>query len=189
MNTGYLEIIMGPMFSGKTTRLIDIYHRYREKGYNVCAINYLHDTRYGNKLTTHDQRSIDCIHLEHIWELSLETIQKHQVFLINEAQFFNADELYEVVIKLVEHYHKYVFICGLDGTFKRESFKGSGLFRLIPMADAAYKLTAKCMICEDNASFTRRLVNNRDEVLIGTDEYQAVCRKCYKNNPIKHIDL
>lgn len=187
---GYLEIIMGPMFSGKTSRLIDIYHTYQENGFSVCTINYLHDTRYGNKLTTHDQRSIDCIHLENIWKLSLETIQKHQVFLINEAQFFNADELYEIVIKLVEHYHKYVFICGLDGTFKRETFRGMGLFRLIPMADVAYKLTAKCMVCGDcNAPFTKRLVNNSDEVLIGTDEYQAVCRKCYKNNPIKHIDL
>jgi len=145
------------MFSGKTTRLIEFHNEYREKGYNVCAINYIHDNRYGNKLTTHDQRSIDCIPLEHIWELSLETIANHKVFLINEAQFFNADELVEVVIKLVEHYHKYVFICGLDGTFKREPFQGMGLFRLIPLADQVYKLNAKCMICGNKASFTRQI--------------------------------
>ena len=65
MQTGYLELIVGPMFSGKTTRLIEIYNKYQQK--NVIAINYSQDTRYSDTmLSSHDKKMIPCLFADNL---------------------------------------------------------------------------------------------------------------------------
>lgn len=120
---GYLEIILGPMFSGKTTELIRIYKTYDFIGQTPIVINYLGDTRYSTThLSSHDEIKIPCIFIDKLMNIiEKDCIKNVDVVLINEGQFF--DDLYEFVVTLVEKYNKKVFICGLDGDFKQKNLE------------------------------------------------------------------
>ena len=173
----YLELIIGPMFSGKTTRLINIYNEKTAEQKKVKVVNYTDDTRYHNSmLSTHDKLMIPCVFANTIKEVCQEPeIFTYDVILINEGQFF--PDLYDSVITLVEKHRKEVYICGLDGDFKRCKF--GGLLDLIPMSDNVIKLHAKCAKCNKNAIFSKRLSNEEQQVLIGSSNYVPVCRDCY----------
>lgn len=180
MDKGYLTLFTGCMYSGKTTRLVDIYHDYRNKGIQSCVINYLDDTRYHEKLlSTHDKVMIPCIKVKHIYDVfekDTNILHTTKIFIINEGQFF--DDLYDVVKLLVEKHHKRVYVCGLDGDFKRNTF--GQITQLIPLCDTYEKLFAKCDSCGEKASFTKRLTHSTEQTIIGgKDMYVAVCRKCY----------
>ena len=119
MSQSYLEIIVGPMFSGKTTRLVNLYNRYVNEQKNVCVINFSEDKRYHDTmLSTHDKVMIPCIFTNKIADV-WESISKSEIILINEGQFF--DDLFEVVSDMVND-GKQVYVCGLDGDFERKKF-------------------------------------------------------------------
>jgi thymidine kinase len=105
------------------------------------------------------------------------TVKKADVIIINEGQFF--DDIYETTIKLVEKYKKCVYVCGLDSDFKRNKF--GRLLDLIPFCDNIFKLQSLCMNCKDGtkALFSKRITNNESQIVIGSDNYIPVCRKCY----------
>lgn len=177
---GYLKIFMGCMYAGKTTKLIEIYNDYIKKGTIPCVINYYSDNRYHDKLlSSHDKVMIPCIKVKNIYDAfrnDPELLKKTEVFIINEGQFFS--DLFEVVKLLVNKHHKRVYICGLDGDFKRNVF--GQMFQLIPICDDYEKLFAKCNICGSNAPFTKRITDNKKQTVIGgSDMYIPVCRKCY----------
>ena len=178
-NVGYLEIILGPMFAGKTTKLIE---KYRECAFlmkKVCVIYYEEDKRYDEeKLSSHDLVKIDSTNLKHISDIfSNDEMMESEIFLINEGQFF--PDLYPSVKKLVDELHKTVYVYGLDGDYKREKF--GDILDLIPICNKVKKLTALCNMCKDGtkAYFTKRLTNETEQKLIGYDNYFAVCRNCY----------
>ena len=83
------------------------------------------------------------------------------------------------MIELVEMHHKKVYICGLDGDFKRNKF--GELLDLLPYCDNIKKLTAKCD-CGKDALFSHRLAISTDQVLIGSTNYVPLCRKCYQKH-------
>lgn len=176
---GSLEIIMGPMFSGKTELLIKKYNLASLENTNkIIAFNYFKDTRYGdNKIVSHNQKFIPCINIEKLSSLFLDVdkLSKYKYIFINEAQFFI--DLKECIIKLVEIYKKNVIICGLDSDYKREKF--GEIWDLIPFADNIYKLNGKCNHCMNKSLFTYRVTNEKDQEVIGTDNYIPLCRKCY----------
>tara|TARA_B100001093_G_C26612474_1_gene920837 strand:+ start:165 stop:710 length:546 start_codon:yes stop_codon:yes gene_type:complete len=175
---GSLEIIMGPMFSGKTELLIKKYNLIAlENKEKVIAFNYFKDTRYGeNKIVSHNQKFIQSINIEKLSEIFLnEKISTCKYIFINEAQFFI--DLKETIIKLVEVYKKNVIICGLDSDYKREKF--GDIWDLIPFADNIYKLNGKCNDCMNKSLFTHRVTNEKNQEVIGTDNYIPLCRKCY----------
>lgn len=181
-NTPYLELIIGPMFSGKTSHLISLYKLYKIANKSVCVINYHEDTRYSEtELSTHDNVTIECIFTEKLQSLDIQhIIRSFDVILINEGQFFN--DLYGVTLDLVEKYKKIVYISGLDGNFKRESFQNDVILRLIPVCDNVIKKHALCKKCDNGTSaiFSHRLTSSKDEIIIGGyDQYLPVCRKCY----------
>ncbi len=149
---GYLELILGPMFSGKTSTLKKIYDQCMYCNIPVMVINY------GEKLSN------------------------TEVILINEGQFF-AD--IEYVISLVEDMHKRVYICGLDGDFKKH--KIGSLFELIPYCDNICKLKSLCSECRDGTPglFSYRITNEVSQVVIGVDNYKPLCRVCYKRLTIE----
>ena len=123
MNTqkgGYLEIILGPMFSGKTTRLIDLQKQYAICDISCCVINHIIDKRYDEHLLcTHDNQATDCFNISHLKDIeTMGLLSKYDVFLINEGQFF--EDAVETISRLVDKYKKKVYVCGLDGDFKRE---------------------------------------------------------------------
>lgn len=186
-NNAFLEIILGPMFAGKTSRLIEIYNNCRLENISIYVINHSLDKRYSeDQLSTHDQRCIPAINTEKLEDLFLNEINKTQilsskVILINEGQFF--PDLKDFVVKLVEKHNKKVYVCGLDGDFKRNKF--GQILDLIPYADNIVKLKAICNACNkgllnNKAIFTRRSSDNLDQVVIGgNDIYEPVCRICY----------
>ena len=173
---GRLDLILGSMFSGKTTRLIELYHEFKNKNINVVAINFADDTRYHDTmLSTHDNVMIPCIQCHNLNEIiDNENIKNSSVVLINEGQFFQ--DIFEASVKLVETYHKHVVICGLDGDFKRIKF--GRICDLIPLCDSIIKLQAKCNFGKD-AIFSHRVTNELAQVVIGSSNYIPLCRTCY----------
>ena len=185
--TGYLEIILGPMWSGKTSALLKIYRQYSFCKSRVCVINYKADDRYSETmLSTHDKEMIPCImgfSMEEIMKTHKSEIENSDVILINEGQFFS--DIVPFTINMVEEERKKVYICGLDGDFKRD--KIGNLLELIPMCDKMTKLHSLCSMCKNGtlAPFTFRSTCETEQVLIGNDIYMPLCRSCY-NIQTKH---
>ena len=176
---GSLHLILGPMFSGKTTRLIQEYRRRKYIKENVAVINYAEDTRYdATQLSTHDNIMIPCIQTLKLQSI-MNDMEKADSIFINEGQFF--PDLYESVIELVENKGKNVFIFGLDGDFKRELF--GDIYKLMSFSDTIEKLSALCSNCRDGtpAIFSHRVTNEQQQISIGSDNYIPLCRTCYQN--------
>lgn len=177
---GTLEIIMGPMFSGKTELLISKFNNLKEEDPNIqsIAFNYYKDIRYGkDKIVSHNGKFINSENLENLNDIFNDPIKLSNInyIFINEAQFFL--DLKESVIKLVEELNKNVIICGLDSDYKREKF--GDMWDLIPYADYIVKLKGKCNNCENNSIFTYRISNEVGQQVIGTENYIPLCRNCY----------
>ncbi len=194
-NTGYLEIILGPMYSSKSTRLVEIYKQCKFCNISVSIINHTIDKRYHDTmLSTHDKVMVPCIQANKLSEIWLNDIittnnsavdndsytllQNSDVILINEGQFFS--DLYEVVVDMLNK-NKKVYICGLDGDFERKKF--GSVLDLIPLCDKVTKLTSLCSLCKDGTPgiFSMRLTKEREQTVVGSENYIPVCRKCYTN--------
>jgi thymidine kinase len=187
-NNAYLELIIGPMFSGKTSRIVEIYKQCKFCNIPVSVINHSIDNRYDEELlSTHDKIKIPCIKTDKLMELLLteyanlqkdiSKIFKSDVILINEGQFFT--DLQEFVNKLLEKGKK-IYICGLDGDFERKKF--GQLLDLIPLCDKVTKLTSLCNLCKNgNAGiFSKRISGEKEQTVVGADNYIPVCRECYE---------
>lgn len=177
MSSGYLELWLGPMFSGKTTQLIQTYKKYAYIGKQVVVVNYAEDRRYHETmLSTHDKIMIPCIQSRTLSEVE-DRLLLADVIIINEGQFFS--DLYEIVLRLVDEQHKSIYICGLDGDFQRKPF--GRILDLIPYCDKFTKLNALCALCKNGtpAIFSKRISSESEQVVIGSDNYMPLCRSCY----------
>jgi thymidine kinase len=186
---GSLEIIMGPMFSGKTEMLIEIYNKefnciktlseIFQDNQKIIAFNYYKDTRYGdNIISSHNGKKIPSINIQTLSEIfQNDKFEKLTHIFINEAQFF--PDLKITIIKLVEQYNKHVVICGLDSDFKREKF--GQIWELIPYADKLTKLYGKCNNCDNKSLFTHRISCEKQQEVVGNNNYIPLCRSCYIN--------
>jgi len=194
--SAYLEIILGSMYSGKTSRLVEIYKQCKFCSIPVAVINHSIDDRYDNEmLSTHDKVKIPCIKTEKlfdIWDdyISLEDNQNiprindkfklgtSEVILINEGQFFS--DLEEFVRVLLKNGKK-IYVCGLDGDFERKKF--GQILDLIPLCDKVTKLTSLCSICKNGTAgiFSKRITLEKAQTVVGSDNYIPVCRNCYDN--------
>ena len=185
----FLEIIIGPMFSGKTSKLLEIYKQCKFCNIEVCVINHYTDKRYSqDKLSSHDGIMIPCFQVEKISDIidvNLNTdniIQNNnynssEVVLINEGQFF--PDLYECVLKMLSS-NKKVYVCGLDGDFERNKF--GQILDLIPHCDKVQKLHSLCGKCKtgEPGIFSKRLSDEKEQTVVGNDNYIPVCRMCYE---------
>ena len=154
-NVGHLSICCGCMFSGKTSWLMDQFKKYSYIGKSIAVINYADDKRYHEShLSTHDKHMIPCIQ-SHLLKDVYNEMEKVDVILINEGQFF--PDLYKIVVEMVEKKNKIVHIAALDGDFKRNVF--GEILQLIPRCDDYLKLHALCAKCKDGtkASFSHRI--------------------------------
>ena len=171
---GYLELIIGPMFSGKTSRLIQIKKKYNILNHTVLVIKPLIDNRYSDNsvIVTHDQVMLECVSKYKLSDIT--EIDKYQVIIIEEGQFFS--DIFETVIEWSKT--KKVYVAGLNGDANQNLF--GNLYKLIPHADNIIFLTALCKVCNDGtpAIFTKKMISNDKVVEVGGAEmYQAVCRK------------
>ena len=188
-DTGYLELIIGPMFSGKTTSIIELNKIYSLSKLKTCIINYAEDKRYDDSMIcTHDKIKNECINLLELDDIfDNEEFNSYDVFLINEGQFF--PDLYNCVRDLVEIHKKIVYVCGLDGDYKRNGFEQ--MLSLIPLADNVTKKYSICMSCQNGtkAIFSHRITNETELKVIGSDNYIPLCRKCYLDKTNTSLEI
>ena len=192
----YLELAVGPMFSAKTSFLVELYKQYKFCEISVAVINHSIDNRYDNEmLSTHDKVKIPCIKTDKLMDLYSEHIDiehptdsiprlqdkfkvmSSEVILINEGQFFTDLEEF---VKLMLVKGKKIYVSGLDGDFERKKF--GHILDLIPLCDKVTKLTSLCSVCKDGtrAIFSKRLTNETEQTVVGSDNYIPVCRSCYE---------
>ena len=173
-----LEIILGPMFSGKSTELLRRISRYEAIGQKILLINHTNDSRTGDSVKTHDKITRTALKTDNLEELLQTTEYKEaDVIGIDEAQFFTG--LRDFVLA-TESKHKIIIMSGLDGDYKREAF--GEILQCIPLCDSVVKLSAMCMISKDGTPgiFSKRIVNNSLQTLVGASEtYVAASRKHY----------
>ena len=182
--TGYLELIIGPMYSGKTSKLLELYKQFTFCGIKTLVINYDEDTRYSDThLSTHDKLMIPCKQANSLIRdvVYNKEFDEAKVILINEGQFF--EDIVEWTTTAVEKYNKSVYICGLDGDFNREKF-GTWL-NLIPLCDKVTKLNSYCSLCKKKpAILSHRITNEKEQKVIGSDNYIPLCRACYLTSAV-----
>lgn len=178
--SGKLSLILGPMFSGKSTILLTRYRRYQIGGKTCLLIKYANDQRYSGSdemLVTHDQlsyKATSCHKLEEVHEL----IQDYDVICIDEIQFYPDASKY---CDAWANAGKIVEVCGLNGDYRRKPFEQISL--LIPLSDDISYVTAVCKATGNDAPFSMRLSKEKKQEVIGsTDKYQAVSRACYVVN-------
>ena len=176
------------MFSGKTTELIKEYNRHKACDIGCFVIIVLMiDMVLGHQLLKHIVKIVlqmirSCKNLMDI----IKEAKNYDAFFINEGQFF--DDLYEAVNYLVNVENKKVYVCGLDGDFQRREF--GSILKIIPLCDDVVKLKAICKFCKINDGiFTCRLTSDKEQTVIGTDIYTALCRNCYnlRENPEENV--
>jgi len=175
-----LELIIGPMFAGKTSVLQSIHRRWKSLGFICIAYKPQIDIRYNaDSITSHDQIHTSATSISYLMDcLKTEEYKSANLILIEEAQFF--PDLFEFVMVSVEENKKQVVVAGLDGDRYRMPF--GQILNLIPYADRIQKLTAFCKLCGDGtpAIFSFCSSKKEDQIIVGASEkYQAVCRKHY----------
>ena len=179
MKSGRVEIILGCMFSGKSTELIHRISKYEAILVNTVVINHVWDTRVeDDAVRTHSGHTRKALKLDKLvpW-IGSDEYNSAEIIGIDEAQFF--DDLLDFV-KLSEKDNKIIIIAGLDGDFKREPF-GQILY-CIPLCDEVIKLNAMDMISKDGtpAIFSKRICADTEQTSIGAgDKYVAVSRFNY----------
>ena len=175
---GFIEVIVGPMFSGKSEELIR-----RTKLLTYAKIKYQAfkpeiDNRWSRKeISSRSGSKIGVTPVKSSFDI-INLLDKNTLsIIIDEAQFFD-DGLIEVVSKLANA-GKRVIIAGLDTDFKDEPF--GPLPEILAKAEFVTKLPGICMKCGNWGTKTQRIIASEDQILVGDDDsYEVRCRKCHE---------
>lgn len=184
MLEGYLKIICGCMYAGKSTELLKEIQKYTHLKKNIMVINHIYDDRHGTKsLSTHDGKTYeDCIIAEELTEIKIKYKKQYEsadVIIVNELQFFK--DCYKVIIDWLDNDCKTIICAGLDGDYLKEPF--GDLVKLIPHCDDIVKLKSYCNICNNGtgALFSKKIINDGKLISVGGEgKYIPVCRTHYK---------
>jgi thymidine kinase len=174
---GWIEVICGSMFSGKTEELIRRLNRARIARQKVEIFKPEMDVRYDlEKVVSHDSNSILSTPIQSSSQILLYTNNDVNVVGIDEAQFF--DEELPLVCNTLANNGIRVIVAGLDMDYLGKPF--GPIPALLATAEYVTKIHAICMTCGDLANYTHRLVSNDRLVVLGEkDLYEPLCRKCY----------
>lgn len=181
---GEIQLIIGPMFSGKSSEMTKRIRRFYYAKKKTIIIKYVKDDRYSknDEIFTHDKiksSAFPAAKLADVYEKCLN----YDVIGIDEGQFY--PDLLEYA-ELFANVGKIVIIAALDGDYKREPFLD--VCKLVPKCESVIKLRAVCMECGKKASFSFRITNEKEtEVIGGSDKYVALCRKCYAKKEKKNV--
>ncbi|HFE51850.1 MAG TPA: thymidine kinase [Bacteroidetes bacterium] len=176
---GWIEVICGPMFSGKTEELIRRLRRAQIARQRVAIFKPRIDVRYDeNHIVSHSDQRIPSVVVETAQEiLELSRARDAQVVGIDEAQFFDND-LVDVCEQLANEGRR-VIVAGLDQDYRARPFEP--IPQLLAMAEYITKTLAICVKCGAPASRTQRITPSKELVLVGAAEaYEARCRRCYE---------
>lgn len=189
---GSLEVICGPMFSGKSEELIRRLRRAKIAQQKTITFKPHIDHRYGLEfVVSHNGSKVEARPLNNVHDIITIVEEVNATVIgIDEAQFFSQDVV-SVICKLVNN-NKRVIVAGLDLDFRGAPFGCIPL--LLAVADKVSKLQAICTQCGHDAHFTQRLVNGNPAkfddpvIMIGAQEaYQARCRGCYTIDKLFNI--
>lgn len=193
--SGKIHMVIGPMFSGKTTEMFRLINRYQYSGKSSIVIRYENDTRYEQKgkrkilASSHDFKQMEALAVKDLLKIDKLILGDKDVIGIDEAQFMlHLEEFCEEMTRL----NKIIIISALDSDFKRNAFPN--IVNLIPKAETVEKLQAVCVLCAFDASFTRKIAGETGgqtiEDIGGAEKYISVCRPCYfkKDIDFKKLD-
>jgi thymidine kinase len=175
--TGWIEVIAGSMFSGKTEELIRRIRRAQIAKLKVAVFKPRIDTRYSvDKIVSHSDMSIPSIVVDNAKQI-LELSKDAQVVGIDEAQFFDMD-LVDVCEQLANE-GKRVIVAGLDQDYRGKPFEP--MPQLLAIAEYITKTHAICVVCGNPASKTQRKIKAGERIVVGaSDIYEARCRRCFE---------
>lgn len=177
-DVGWLEVICGPMFSGKTEELIRRLTRAQYARQVVQIFKPAIDDRYDDSsVVSHSDQSLQGIAVEGLDEIREMLGGSVEVIGIDEVQFFGPD-----VVEFCEgmaDMGRRVIVAGLDQDYRGEPFEP--MPRLLAIAEYITKLSAICVQCGNPAHRSYRLAEDPQQVLVGSDDqYEARCRRCFK---------
>ncbi|WP_225696183.1 thymidine kinase [Candidatus Phytoplasma sp. AldY-WA1] len=182
---GFIEIICGPMFSGKTTKLIQKINFFKSLGIKVLVVKPKIDDRYSKKkeLITHDLKTISSLLINKSKDI-LDFLEKDvKVLFIDEVQFL--DQEIEEIVNNLSYRGMHIIIGGLELDFCGRPF--GSMNYLLSIADQVIKLKSSCNVCGKEANRTQRIVDGSIPkstdpiVLVGEKNYhEPRCRKCHK---------
>lgn len=174
---GWIEVITGSMFSGKTEELIRRLRRAQIARQRVQIFKPRIDDRFGDgHITSHSEMRLASENVSSSRELLERVAPDTQVVGIDEGQFFDA-ELPAVCNTLADQ-GKRVIVAGLDQDYLGKPFEP--MPQLLAIAEYITKTLAICVVCGNPANHTQRLVASRERVLVGAaDAYEARCRACF----------
>jgi thymidine kinase len=188
--SNYLKVIIGPMFSSKSTHLLEEINTYKHITNKIICVNHNSDVdRYSIKesvIKTHNTTShisFMCNNLSEMYKI--KEYNDAEVVIIDEGQFFS--DLYIFIENELKNINKKVFIvAGLSGDINLKPI--GEILQLIPLANEIKQLSAFCVDCNDGtlANFTKRKGTTKETILVGgTDLYKPVCRFHYHRNENK----
>lgn len=178
---GWIEVICGSMFSGKTEELIRRLKRARIAQQRVEAFKPAIDDRYSeDEVVSHDENAFATIPV-HTASQIVERVDGADVVGIDEAQFFDND-LLDVCQELAGKGIR-VIVAGLDQDYRARPFEP--LPQLMAVAEYVTKLHAICVVCGSPANHSQRIVADDERVLVGAQEaYEPRCRRCFEPDPV-----
>ena len=176
--SGWIEVVCGSMFSGKTEELIRRLKRAKIANQQVGIFKPQLDNRYhSSNIVSHNETTIPATAVNNASDI-LNASSNFGVIGIDEAQFFD-DQILQVVEQLANN-GKRVIIAGLDMDYAGNPF--GPMPKLLSIANFVTKLHAVCMQCGGVASYSYRISNNTNQVVIGEkDHYEARCRSCFQS--------
>ncbi|MCX5690992.1 MAG: thymidine kinase [Planctomycetota bacterium] len=179
---GWLEVICGPMFAGKSSHLLERHRTLTQQGLRVHAFKPARDTRYSaQQIMTHDGAALDATAISAAADITASppsppSPPSAPVILIDEAHFFG-NALIAPVMQLV-HDGRRVIVAGVDKDHRGEPF--APFPHLLIEADSVTKLHARCHQCGAPAIHSQRMIDDDSPIVVGgADLYEARCRKCF----------
>jgi len=174
---GWIEVITGSMFSGKSEELIRRLRRAQIARQKVQIFKPTFDTRFGDDhIVSHSDMRLASENVANSKALLTEVDPDAEVVGIDEGQFFDAD--LPAVCNELANRGKRVIVAGLDQDYLGKPFEP--MPQLLAIAEYITKTLAICMVCGNPANHTQRLVASQDRVLLGAQgTYEARCRRCF----------
>jgi thymidine kinase len=182
-DVGWIEVICGSMFSGKTEELIRRLRRAQYAKKQVQVFKPHIDTRYdAEKVVSHSSLTIDSVPIRRVVEIFQHLRPGTEVVGIDEVQFFGAELLQ--VVETLANQGKQVICAGLDQDYMGKPFEP--MPQLLAIAEYVTKELAICVVCGNPANRSQRIASARDRVLVGAaGDYEARCRKCHVPEPVE----
>lgn len=176
-NQGWIEVVVGSMFSGKSEELIRRLRRAQIARQKVQIFKPKIDTRYGDDhIVSHSEMRIPSVAVANSRELLDAVSADTEVVGIDEGQFF--DQELPLICNTLADRGKRVIVAGLDQDYLGKPFEP--MPQLLAIAEYITKTLAICMVCGNPANHTQRLVASGDRVLLGAQgTYEARCRRCF----------